>query len=210
MRVLRVLLASGLGMAIVQGYLLSIPVYARQGTDRASQPSAQKINGEVAVPSEYVIGPDDVLSIVFWREAEMSAQVRVRPDGRISLPLLNDLVAVGLTPERLRERLEQEAKRYVTNPNATVVVLEINSRRIFVVGQVAQPGVYPLNAPMNVLQAIASAGGLLEFAHGRNIIVERVVSDRKIRLPFDYREVVKGKKVDQNVLLAPGDTVIVP
>lgn len=164
-----------------------------------------------ATPADYVIGADDVLSVVFWREAEMSGQVRVRPDGRISVPLLNDVPAAGLTPDQLRTHLEKTASQYITDPHATVVVVEINSRRVFVVGQVSTPGVYPLNTPMNVLQVLAAAGGPLEFADVKNIVIERSGSgSSKVRLPFNYRDVIRGKNEDQNVLLKPGDTVIVP
>jgi polysaccharide export outer membrane protein len=174
-------------------------------TSRGTPPASA-----IPLPSDYLIGPDDVLSIVFWREAEMSGQVRVRPDGKISVPLLKEVDALGLTPDQLRSQLERSAKQYVTDPNATVVVLEINSRKIFVVGRVTQPGVYPLNTPMNVLQAIATAGGLLEFADSKNIIIERNSPEGRLRLPFNYRDVIKGKSADQNVLLKPGDTLIVP
>jgi polysaccharide export outer membrane protein len=180
----------------------SAPKPSNGGTPAAPAPAA--------APADYVIGPNDLLSVVFWREPEMSGQVRVRPDGRISVPLLNDVPAVGLTPDQLRRQHEQAAKKYNAEPNATVVVIEINSRSVFVVGQVVTPGVYPLNTPMNVLQAIASAGGLLEFADGKNIVVERNEGGRKERLRFSYPDVVKGKRVEENVSLKPGDTVIVP
>jgi len=183
----------------------SAPPQANGGTAVAVKPATG-----ISPPADYVIGPNDVLSVVFWREAEMSGQVRVRPDGKISLPLLNDVPAVGLTPDQLRARIEKDAKRFLPEPNATVVVLEINSRSVFVVGQVAQPGVFSLNTPMNVLQAIAAAGGLLEFADADNIVVDRSAGGASLRLPFNYRDVIKGKKGEQNIALKPGDTVVVP
>jgi polysaccharide export outer membrane protein len=164
----------------------------------------------VVPPADYVIGPDDLLSVVFWREAEMSSQVRVRPDGKISLPLLTDVPAAGLTPQELQVRLEREAKDFITEPKAAVVVLEINSLRVFVVGQVTKPGVFPLKSPTKVLQVLAAAGGVLEYADSKNIVIERSVGSKTVRLPFDYKEVLKGKNLEQNVLLIPGDTVIVP
>jgi polysaccharide export outer membrane protein len=191
----------------------SVIVKGQRPNDGApGTPAARAATATIAtpLPADYVIGPDDVLSIVFWREAEMSGQVRVRPDGKISVPLLKDVNALGLTPDQLRGQLESDAKQFVTDPNATVVVVEINSRKIFVVGRVARPGVYDLNTPMNVLQAIATAGGLLEFADSKNIVVERKTHERTVRLPFNYGDVIRGKDADQNVLLQPGDTLIVP
>ena len=198
--------------------LAALIVGAFPAAARAQSAAAQPANGSGPVaattpavtPPDYVVGPNDLLSVVFWREPEMSGQVRVRPDGRISVPLLNDVPAVGLTPDQLRRQLEQAAKKFIAEPNATVVVLEINSRSVFVVGQVTTPGVYPLNTPMNVLQAIAAAGGLLEFADGKNIVVERNEGGRKERMRFSYPDVIKGKRVEENIALKPGDTVIVP
>jgi polysaccharide export outer membrane protein len=202
--------------AVWSSFALAASIAASPAAAEVQSAAAQPSNGGAAAatapapPADYVVGPNDLLSVVFWREPEMSGQVRVRPDGRISVPLLNDVPAVGLTPDQLRRQLEQAAKKFIAEPNATVVVLEINSRSVFVVGQVATPGVYPLNTPMNVLQALAAAGGLLEFADGKNIVVERNAGGRKERLRFSYPDVVKGKRVEENVALKPGDTVIVP
>src|SRR5262245_22856769 len=128
-------------------FLIATSIAPTEAQQRSAQnPQAVPAAGAtaaVALPHDYVIGPDDLLSIVFWREAEMSGQVRVRPDGKISMPLVNEVVAVGLTPEQLRTRLEEHAKRFITDPTATVVVLQINSRQVFVVGNVTRPGVYP-------------------------------------------------------------------
>jgi polysaccharide export outer membrane protein len=127
----------------------------------------------VVPPPGYVIGPDDVLSIVFWREKDLSAEVMVRPDGKISLPLLNDVDAAGLTPEQLRERLMTQAQRLVEDANVTVVVRAINSRRVYITGQVSRPGPYPLTGPMTVLQLIAMAGGVMEYADSEEILIMR-------------------------------------
>jgi polysaccharide export outer membrane protein len=164
----------------------------------------------VVLPADYVIGADDRLAISFWRDKELSADVVVRPDGRISLPLLNDVQAAGLTPDQLRERLLKVAAQFVDDPSATVIVKEIHSRRAFITGNVEKPGSYPLNTPMTVMQLIATAGGLREFVGGRNIVILRREGDRDLRLAFDYQAVVKGRQVKQNVELRPGDTVIVP
>jgi len=164
----------------------------------------------VSLPAGYVIGSDDVLTIVFWREKDLSADVVVRPDGKISLPLLNDVVAAGYTPEQLRAQLVKTAAKFLEDPNATVVVKEIHSRKVFVTGQVGKSGSYPLTGDMNVLQAIAHAGGLLEYADGKNIVVLRSENGQERNFKFNYKDVVKGKNLQQNILLKPGDTIVVP
>ena len=161
-------------------------------------------------PDEYVIGPDDVLSITFWREKDLSAEVTVRPDGKVTVPLLNDIMASGKTPEQLRDVIREAARAYLEDPTPTVVVKEIKSRRVFITGQVEKPGPYPLNDRLTVLQLIAVAGGLKEFADGKSITVMRTVNGRVVALPFNYRDVVRRKHLDQNVELRPGDTVVVP
>jgi polysaccharide export outer membrane protein len=164
----------------------------------------------VTPPPGYVIGPDDVLTIVFWRDKEMSADVVVRPDGKISLPLVNDVQAAGLSPEQLRSQLTQAAEKFIAEPNATVVVKEIHSRKVFITGNVAKAGTYPLSGDMNVLQLIALAGGLAEYADAKNIVVMRNEGGQSQSFKFNYKDVVKQKNVQQNILLKPGDTVVVP
>lgn len=164
----------------------------------------------VTVPADYVIGPEDVLTIVFWREKDLSSDVVVRPDGRISLPVLQDVEAAGLTPQQLRESLTKTAERYVEDPNVTVVVKEINSRRVFITGQVAKPGPYNITSPMTVVQLIAFAGGLLEFANEEDISIVRMEKDQPVSYRFNYKEVAQRKNLKQNIALKPGDTVIVP
>jgi polysaccharide export outer membrane protein len=162
------------------------------------------------LPPRYVIGPEDVLSIVFWRHKDMSADVVVRPDGKISLPLLNDIDAAGLTPEQLNDRLAVAAGRFVQDPTATVVVKEIHSRKVFITGNVAKPGSFPLMGDTTVLQLIALAGGLSEYANSKNIKIMRTENGRAVTFPFDYKAVIKQKHLEQNILLKPNDTVIVP
>jgi len=163
-----------------------------------------------ALPPGYVIGTDDVLSIVYWKDKDMSSDAQVRPDGRIALPLINEIVAAGLTPEQLREKLTEESKKYMEDANITVVVRQINSRRVFITGEVNKPGPYPLTATTSVMQLIAMAGGLREYANSKKIIIMRTESGRAISLPFNYRDVTTGKRLEQNVELKPGDTVVVP
>ena len=162
-----------------------------------------------ALPPDYVIGSEDLLSVVFWREKEMSTDVVVRPDGKISLPLLKDVQAAGYTPEQLTGELVKAASKYISQPNATVIVKEINSRKVFVVGQVAKPGAFPLTRDMTVLEVIALAGDVLEYAKSKSIVVVRK-DGQGGRFKFNYKDVTKGKNVEQNILLKPGDTIIVP
>jgi polysaccharide export outer membrane protein len=162
------------------------------------------------VPGDYVIGPDDVLTIVFWREKELSGDVAVRPDGNISLPLLNDVEAAGLTPDQLRLRVTEAATKLIEEPTVSVVVKQINSRKVFITGQVSKPGPYSINGPTTVVQLLAMAGGVLEYADDKNIAIMRTENGKPVSLRFNYDEVKKRKKIEQNILLKPGDTIIVP
>jgi polysaccharide export outer membrane protein len=172
--------------------------------------SPDAVKGGVVPPAGYVIGPDDVLGIVFWREKELSQDVMVRPDGKISVPLLNDVDAAGLTPEQLRERVMAQAQRLVEDANVTVIVKQINSRRVYITGQVGRPGPYPLSGPTTVLQLIAIAGGVLEYADSEEIVVMRNENGVPSNYPFNYKEVIRQKNLKQNIELKPGDTVVVP
>ena len=189
--------------------VLSILLLTGEGQALTDRPSSHGA-AAVTVPAGYVIGADDRLTINFWRDKELSADVVVRPDGRISLPLLNDVEAAGLTPEQLRRRLLEAASRFVEDPSPTVVVREIHSRRVYITGNVEKPGAYPLNTPMTVVQLIATAGGLKEFIAGKNIVILRHEAGRDVRFAFDYQAVLKGRKLQQNIEMRPGDTVIVP
>jgi polysaccharide export outer membrane protein len=170
---------------------------------------ASRIAG-IPSPRDYVIGPDDVLSVVFWRDKDMSAEVVVRPDGKITLPLINEIDAAGLTPQQLRDRVEKAAQQFVSDATATVVLKQINSRKVFVTGSVEHPGSYPLNTPTTVLQIIATAGGLKEYADSKHIVVMRNEGKVQASYYFDYKSVTTHKKLQQNILLLPGDTVVVP
>ncbi|HOQ59461.1 MAG TPA: polysaccharide biosynthesis/export family protein, partial [Vicinamibacterales bacterium] len=154
--------------------------------------------------------PEDVLGILVWREPELSGDVTVRPDGMITLPLVRDIRAAGLTPDELAERIQAAVREYVTDASVTVVVRQMNSRKAFITGEVARPGAYALTSSMTVMQLIAVAGGLNEFADGGKISIMRVENGRTRALPFDYKNVANGRKAAQNILLRPGDTVVVP
>lgn len=159
---------------------------------------------------EYRIGPQDVLRIDVWREDQLTRTVPVRPDGKITLPLLNDVQAVGMTPLQLAEVIGNELKKYINNPQVTVSVTEINSRRVFVTGEVTRPGAFPLLPNMTVLQALTSAGGFTQFARIKSIYVLRMEGGQQVKHAFNYKDVVNGKKAEDNIQLQPGDTIIVP
>jgi polysaccharide export outer membrane protein len=164
----------------------------------------------IAVPSDYVIGGEDVLGVVFWREQEMSGDVTVRPDGMVTLPLIGELKAAGLKPEELAVTIRTAALNFLADATVTVVVRQINSRKVFITGQVAHPGEFPLTSPRTVLQLIALAGGLSEYADAKNISVMRNEKGETRWYKFNYRDVSKGKGLQQNIALQPGDTVVVP
>jgi polysaccharide biosynthesis/export protein len=164
----------------------------------------------VVAPPDYVIGPEDVLGIVFWREPDMNGDVTVRPDGRVTLPLIGEMRAEGLKPEALRDQIQAAAGKYMAAPNVSVVIRQINSRKVFITGKVTTPGTYPLAGPRNVMQIIALAGGLNEYADAKNITVLRNINGKSVSFKFNYKDVAKGLKLEQNILLQPGDTVVVP
>jgi polysaccharide export outer membrane protein len=163
-----------------------------------------------AVPQAYVIGAEDVLGVLVWREPEMSGDVTVRPDGIITLPLIGEVVAAGLQPGTLRDHIQSAASRYLTDAKVMVVVRQINSRKAFITGEVATPGAYPLAGPRTVMQLIALAGGLTEFADSNNITIMRTENGRQLSFKFHYKDVARGKSLAENLLLQPGDTVVVP
>jgi|SRR5215469_7133965 len=161
------------------------------------------------VPSDYVIGADDTLHISVWKEPDLSETLPVRPDGKISMPLLNDITAAGLTPLQLRDEITEKLKKYVADPRVTVVVTGMNSRRVFVTGEVLHTGPMTLLPHMTMLQALAQAG-FTQFANPKAIYLLRNQNGKQVKLPFNYKEVVKGNRPEQNIELKPGDTIVVP
>jgi polysaccharide biosynthesis/export protein len=158
----------------------------------------------------YVIGAEDVLSIYVWKEPDMSKSVPVRPDGMISLPLVGEIKAAGYTPVQLQDVLAEAMKKYVSDPQVTVVVDKISSLNFNIIGEVNKPGYYPLTRRMTVLDAIAIASGFKDFAKTKKIYVLRKVNGAEQRLPFNYKEVIKGQNSQQNIELQPRDTIVVP
>jgi len=164
-----------------------------------------------ADPATYVIGAEDVLAVNIWREPEISRSVPVRPDGKITLPLIGDLETTGRTPVQLQAEIANRLEKYLNHPEVTVIVQEVKSPRFNVVGEVIRPGEYLLTKPMTVLDAIALAGGFRDFAKQSKIYVLRVNADgTRFRLPFNYKRVVKGGNPEQNIELRIHDTIVVP
>ena len=175
--------------------------------EKAAAPESHPV--APGVPPDYVIGADDTLHITVWKEPDMSATLPVRSDGKISLPLLDDVQAAGLTPLQLKESIKEKLKKYIADPRVTVVVTAMNSQRIFVTGEVTHTGAMPLLPHMTMLQALSSAG-FTQFANVKNIYLLRTENGEQVKLPFNYKEVVKGRHPEQNIMLKPGDTVVVP
>jgi polysaccharide export outer membrane protein len=168
-------------------------------------------NSAIALVDDYVIGPEDVLSINVWKDPEVSGSVPVRPDGRITIPLLGDLVASGQTPSQLAAEIRGKLKNYLLDPEVQVIVTQVKSHSFNVVGKVTKPGAYDLAKPTTVLDAVALAGGFQDFAKLNKIYVLRKMPDGSQKmLPFDYKQVIKGRRLDQNIELRSGDTVVVP
>ncbi len=159
---------------------------------------------------DYVIGPEDILGIVFWREPDMSGDVTVRPDGRITIPVIGEIQASGRRPEQLQEEITEAAGKYISGANVVVIVRTINSRKVFVTGRVTTPGTYPIMGALSVMQGIALAGGLTEFANPKKITILRTENGQSRTMSFNYQDVSRGKNLDQNIQLRPGDTIVVP
>jgi len=204
---MRALLWIGLGTMLAAGNLQAQD--AAKKASPAAQPPAPAASPATA-DAGYKIGPQDVLRIDVWKEPEISRSVPVRPDGKVSLPLLNDVQAAGLTAMELANVITEGLKKFINNPQVTVSVSEINSRRVYVTGEVTRPGAYPLLPNMTVLQALTSAGGFTQFARIKNIYVLRTESGKQVKHPFNYKDVVNGKRAEDNIMMQPGDTIVVP
>src|SRR6202162_2431869 len=182
------------------------------GSPAATQ-SAQNVEASAAKAHDnsFVIGNDDVLAINVWKEPDVSRSIPVRSDGKISLPLVGEVQATGRTPLKLEEEIAARLKNYIAEPEVTVIVQQINSQTFNILGQVTRPGSYVINNSATVLDAIAIAGGFRDFAKQKNIYVLRQNADgTETRMPFNYKEVVKGKNISQNIKLQPRDTIVVP
>jgi polysaccharide export outer membrane protein len=197
--------------SVVALLLLTSSIALAQDASAAS-PTSDKTAGAASNNSagpEYVIGPQDVLHVAVWKETDLTATLPVRPDGKISLPLLNDVQAAGLTPKGLADSVTEKLKKYIADPRVTVVVTEINSKRIYLLGEVLHAGATPMLPNMTVLQALSSAG-LNQFANTKGIYVLRTENGKQTKMPVNYKKIVKGEQIEQNYLLRPGDTIVVP
>ena len=173
----------------------------------------QPVNAEVSKPHDdsFVIGANDVLAINVWKEPDVSRSVPVRSDGKISLPLAGEIQASGLTPLKLEQDIASKLQSYISEPEVTVIVQQINSQKFNILGMVSKPGSYSLTNSSTVLDAIAAAGGFRDFAKQKSIyVLRRNPNGTESRLPFNYKDVVKGKNPDQNVKLQPNDTIVIP
>jgi polysaccharide export outer membrane protein len=172
----------------------------------ASAPPAKPDSGVAVDPKTYVIGAQDILSIKVWREQDFSGFYTVRPDGKITLPLIGDVQASGLTPERLADQLKQGLSNYINSPDVTVSLQNVNSKKFYITGEVNRPGEYILAIPTRVFDALSNAGGFRDFANKKKIIIIRGAE----RLKFNYQDILKGKNLESNIFLENGDTVVVP
>lgn len=206
-----------LGLAAPLWISLAIPaVAAAQETPPPPQeekPKEQPPESEEASPAAapvdprtYVIGVQDVISVRVWRERDLSGDFVVRPDGRISLPLAGEIEADGATPNQLKTRIVEALSNYMNRPEVTLEVRRVNSKRFFISGEINRPGAFTIISPITVLEAISNAGGLKDFANSKKIVIMRGSE----RLKFNYKEVIKGKNMEQNIFLQPGDHIIVP
>ncbi len=197
----------------------SICLAAQQPAPRPTQPQeAPKAQapasptGEPAKPTvvtvdpKYTLGPEDVIFVRVWREPDLSGPLAVRPDGKITMPLINEVQAAGATPDQLAKRISDQLSKFINNPQVMVQVQAVRSQRYYITGEVNRPGAYPLAVPTTVFEAITMAGGFRDFANKKKITIRR--GSKRIR--FNYNDVVKGKNTQQNILLENGDQVIVP
>ena len=195
-----------LGIGLLAGGLLAQNVVTGKSTVN-DRPVAAAQDTEGA--SDYVIGADDTLRISVWKEPDLTETLPVRPDGKVSMPLLNDIPAAGLTPLQLKDSITEKLRKYIADPRVTVVVTAMNSRRIFVTGEVTHTGPMALLPHMTMLQALSQAG-FTQFANVKGIYLLRMENGKQEKFPFNYKEVIKGNHPEQNIALKPGDTVVVP
>jgi polysaccharide export outer membrane protein len=207
---------AGIVMLVTSGYLMcQAPGAASAGHANIELAQAQTPKDPAGAPkahdASYIIGNDDVLAVSVWKEAELSKSVPVRSDGKISLPLMGEIQATGRTPLQLENEISSKLKNYITAPEVSVIVEQINSKKFNIMGMISKPGAYSLGLPLTIMDAIALAGGFRDFAKTKDVYVLRETADgsqHKIR--FNYKEFIKGKNPQQNIRIEPKDTIIVP
>ena len=205
-KVTRITILMGMGL-LVAAMSAQTSNAVKSGEAKADRPAGMTEQQDTS--SDYVIGADDVLRISVWKEPDLSETLPVRPDGKISMPLLNDVTAAGLTPLQLKDSITEKLKKFIADPRVTVVVSAMNSRRIFVSGEVVHSGPMPLLPHMTMLQALSQAG-FTQFANLKGIYLLRTENGKQQKVPFNYKEVIKGNHPEENIALKPGDTVVVP
>jgi polysaccharide export outer membrane protein len=193
--------------------LISVaPIYAQETASTKQRALVQTPAPSKAATEDpnYVIGAQDVLDVSVWKEPDFTRTVPVRPDGKISLPLLNDVQASGLTPSQLAAEVTKSLTKFVTSPQVTVIVTQINSQRVYLLGEVARPGAYTMLPEMTILQALSNAGGFSQYANSKKIYVLRDENGKQQKFFFNYKDVISGKRNEQNIKLKAGDTIVVP
>jgi polysaccharide biosynthesis/export protein len=189
---------------------VSAPDDATAAKAAAAAPAATKVETAILNNAhDYKIGPEDLLDISVWKNPELSRTVPVRPDGKVSLPLVNDIQAAGLTPTALRQQLIERLSEYIPTPEVAVIVREVHSMKVAVVGSVKTPGRYELKSTATVLEMIALAQGFTDFASRDRVVILRQVNGESQRIPFNYRKVAAGDE-QANLIVQPGDIVVVP
>src|ERR1017187_7177150 len=210
--------ATKFAMLMGMGLLAAGMFSQNSGVDKSNADKSPEKSDKMPAPAEapegqavsdYVIGADDILRISVWKEPDLSETLPVRPDGKISMPLLNDIPAAGLTPLHLKDLITEKLKKFIADPRVTVVVQTMTSRRIFVSGEVVHTGPMTLLPHMTMLQALSQAG-FTQFANVKGIYLLRTENGKQEKLPFNYKDVIKGNHPEQNIVLKPGDTVVVP
>lgn len=192
--------------------ITAVPIArASQALTGGLPPKSSQAGTVAPVSATYIIRPADVLDISVWHQPDLSFKgLPVRPDGKISLPLISDVQAAGLTSMELAQTITAKLKSYVKDPLVTVVVSAVNSQRYYVLGEVGHAGVFALLPGLTALQALSAAGGFSQFAKTNKIYILRTVNGKQEKLPFNYKNVIKGKDLQENIHLRPGDTIIVP
>jgi len=199
----------GFGIAVALIFWVCTPMAFSQEDKQGAEKKAPEPEW-MPVSESYVIGPEDVLNIHVWREEALSRTVAVRMDGKISLPLIDDIQAAGYTARQLKDVLTNKLKEFVENPNVSVTVVEANSYKVYISGQVRSPGVYRLRSETSLLQFISMVGGVTEWANQSRIIVIRKENGKEKRITINYKKIIQGKDLNSNIILKTGDTIIVP
>ena len=202
-----------IGGLFVLALIAVVPVVSAQWRNTPGSAADIKAPSDApaaTLPAPYKIQPNDTLEVFVWKEPDLTRKVIVRPDGRISFPLIQDMPASGVSPAELKEEIEKKLKEFLDAPNVTVMVEAIQSYRIFITGRVAKPGAVSIERPITVLQAVALAGGFQEFANSSEITILSTSDGKNSLARFSYPDVIKGKNLDQNILLKSGDVVNVP